>query len=141
MQKWQVGKTVEFAGIIGPAFFTVSAGTKCSAPFLDGIVTWHSHLYAPFFSLDDLLVFLSSSAMVTVLFSPQSVAIALKNARTLRISENVMKRAHKSPDNPLLTMQRFLRAVSEEIGISVTDMPEMDIVALLGIIVDTDIDV
>lgn len=138
MQKWLAGRTVEFAGIIGPAFFTATAGSPCSAPLSDGIVTWHSHLQDSLLSLDDLLVFLFSSAMATVLFSPQLVAIALKNARALRIREKVRKKVRKSPANPLLTMQKLSRAVSEEIGRSVVDMPEEDIAAFLGIILETD---
>lgn len=133
MHERLAGSEVENAGIIGPGWFTISAGTAFGVPLSEGMFTWHSHMTENLFSTDDLLIFVYSYAAVTALFLPHGLVIAIKGNEAWAIREKVLKKFVISSGNPFLTIQRLSRCVSDVIGVAVWDVQEDELAERLEI--------
>lgn len=131
--RWLADKDVEWAGIIGPAWFSANRGSSLSVPLTEGIFTWHSHTGDATFSTDDILIFLYSSAVATALFTRKSVATATKHPLAFSVHKELRKRARHSPGNPLLTMRRLQLCGTEIAGAPILELPENELCALCGI--------
>lgn len=130
-------KNCEFSGLMFPGFLFAVKGSGHYAPFYNGLLPWHSHPveYAEY-SSEDLLIFLLSSAPVTLLFSSCSVAFAEKLNPAWNTVRMIINK--DTTECPRLLRMRRLFLLLEKLGLYRENMTSPEFAHNLGIKITTD---
>jgi hypothetical protein len=114
-------RTVELSGGLGSTWITVGAGTKLSAQCRrDYIFSWHTHPDGECrFSSEDWISFITSEALMTLLFTADTVCFYKKhhNANWYEIKEKFNTETQGAKYRPHLRIVRFMKLIERKTGL------------------------